>query len=169
MNYPVGSDHPFDLKLERSLELYGIHGLALWDDDQISALLSRYKRAIERTSEVMREVGVAAQCASCAVEDGGSCCGSGIEDKFDVVLMLVNLLLGARLPAARGEEGACWFLGPWGCSIPARHVICINYLCRRIYDNIEPERIHALQAAMVEEADLQFLVEEEIKSWLSKR
>ncbi len=161
----VGPDHSIREKISCAKALYEIHGRELLRHEKVQTLLERYSRAIEETWEVMRDTGVTELCTRCATEDGGSCCGKGIEDKFDSVLLLINLLLGERLPETPWDESGCWFLGPRGCTIKARHTICVNYLCKRLTETLSREKIHRLQAAMVEETDLGFLLEERIKDF----
>ena len=136
------------------------------DEPRVHELLSRYDRAIGHTWRIMNETGVVAICTECAIRDGGSCCGSGIEQKFDVFLLLINLLLGAELPDEPADESGCWFLGSTGCVIKARHTICVNYLCRRLKDNIPEESLHKVQEAIYYETDLGFMLEEKIKEVL---
>jgi hypothetical protein len=130
--------------------------------------MKEYQKSIERNWVVMHETGIVEECTSCALQDGGSCCGSGIENKFDVVNLLINLLLGVKLPQKPWDPTGCWFLGKRGCLIRARHVICVNFMCRRLYDRLSSEDIRKVQYAMQEETERAFLLEEYIKSWLAK-
>jgi hypothetical protein len=129
-------------------------------------MLNEYGRAVRESWQVMDVHGVVAQCTDCAVKDGGSCCGRGIEDKFDSVLLIINLLMGVELPSERTDSTGCWFLGERGCLLTARHVICINYMCKRLYKALDTEDIHAVQQAMGRETDLIFMLEQCIKVWL---
>ncbi len=164
----VGPDHPIQDKISCAKGLFEAHGKDLLSHREIKTLLGRYAKAIEETWAVMRDTGVVDVCTQCAIEDGGSCCGNGIEDKFDVALLLINLLLGEHLPEAPWDDSGCWFLGPKGCTIKARHTICVNYLCKRLTETLPRENIHKLQAAIVAETDLGFLLEERIKGYLKR-
>jgi hypothetical protein len=75
----------------------------------------------------------------------------------------MNLLLGAELPEERLYADSCLFLGPKGCVLTARDVLCVNYLCARITDRCEKKRMLELQEAEGEELMLLFLINEEIK------
>ena len=108
------------------------------------------------------------QCLSCEVDDGGSCCGAGLEDKYDGVLLLLNLLLGVRLPRKRFESRSCYFLGEKGCLLLARHVICVNYLCRRITERVDPQRIASLRTKEGAELELLFHLYEGIRKLMKK-
>ncbi len=166
---PLGPDHPIESKIRWAQELYDAYGNRLLSDSRLSALLRTYQRAIEETWQVMVETGVVAECTDCAVKDGGSCCGAGIEDKFDTVSLLVNLLMGSPLPRERMDPTGCFFLGERGCTIQARQVICINYICRRLEARIDPSGLQRLHRMIAQEADAAFVVEEYIKSWFARR
>ncbi len=163
---PVGPDHSMEKKLAWAHRLFETYSTRMLSDDTISSLMKDYKESIRNNWNVMAESGVVDECTECAVHDGGSCCGSGIEHKFDVVNLLINLLLGVRLPSRPWDPAGCWFLGEKGCLIIARHVICVNFICRRLYDRISPENIRRVQRAMQEETERAFVLEEYIKGWL---
>ncbi len=165
---PLGPDHPIESKIAWAKGLYDAWGPELLADSRLSGLLAGYREAIDETWKVMAEIGVVAECTDCATNDGGSCCGKGIEDKFDTVCLLVNLLMGCSLPAGRMDPAGCYFLGEGGCTLRARHVICINYLCRRLQARVDPDALKMLQARIARESDAGFMVEEYIKSWFLK-
>jgi len=166
---PLGRDHPMARKLAWARELHRAHGEALLADAGIRGLLERYCRAVAATAGQMQASGVLAECADCAVNDGGSCCGRGIEDRFDVVLLLVNLLAGCDLPVTRFDSEGCFFLGEKGCRIVARHVLCVNYVCRRLEKRLTAAELRALQEKIGAEADAAFALEEEIKRWFRQK
>jgi len=103
------------------------------------------------------------ECRDCEEREGGSCCGAGLENRYDVSLLLTNLLLGVKLPKQGHEPSSCFFLGAQGCVLRARHVICVNYLCKKISDHIDAKRIAALRAKEGVELELLFHLQEEIK------
>ncbi len=138
------------------------------EDRIISGMLKDYRDRINSTWEAMKTYGVVAECTRCALQDGGSCCGQGIENKFDVTTLLVNRLLGTDPPERPWDPTGCWFLGEKGCRLVARHVICVNFICKRLYAVVPGEEIQKVQAAMQAETDAAFLLEEYIKSWLVK-
>lgn len=163
----IGPDHPIGAKISCARAIYEAHGQR-WPEERpgLRTLLARYDRAIAHTWRTMDEAGIIEICTECATRDGGSCCGSGIERKFDVALLVINLLLGGSLPDEPADETGCWFLGPTGCTIRARHTICVNYLCKRLVDNIPQPLIHRVQEAIVYETDIGFKLEELIKGIL---
>jgi len=50
----------------------------------------------------------------------------------------------------------------------ARHVICINYLCKKITDLIDPHTIMDLREKESEEVNTLFMLHENIKTVLRK-
>jgi hypothetical protein len=76
-------------------------------------------------------------------------------------------------PSARNDKKgeahdttSCYLLGENGCLLRAREVICVNYLCGRIYRNIEKEKLIHLQRTAGNELNSLFLLEEYIKKRL---
>jgi len=162
----IGPDHPIEEKISSAIALHENIGRRLLEQRDIRRLLEGYETAIEETWRVMEEVGVVSICTACATRDGGSCCGRGIENRFDEVLLLINLLMGSPLPLKPWDETGCWFLGKTGCRIKARHTICVNYLCPRLTMVLEKKDLSRLQEAIGQEVALGFLLEDAIKKWL---
>lgn len=133
--------------------LYERHGKHLLEDPSVRSALERYLEAIRRTGGSMRTAGVAAACAACAVDGPGSCCFRDIQDCYDPVLLLINLLLGCDVPDAAELEGECFFLGRAGCRLVARYAFCLNYLCPSLKESLAPEAGSRLLAAVGEELD----------------
>jgi hypothetical protein len=142
-----------------------------WDgfltrDGEISGLLAGLEREIEASRKAMRAGGVMLACRACEETEGGSCCGAGIERKYDGYLLLINLMLGVELPEERLEPNSCFFQGAEGCRLKARHVICINYLCKKVTDQVEPEDLSLLREAEGAELHTLFRLHERIKKLL---
>ncbi len=165
---PVGPDHPIEKKIKWARRIYNALGSRLLEDQTVRSLLKKYIRSIDDNRKVMEQTGVVEECTRCALEDGGSCCGSGIENKFDVVNLLINLLMQVNLPQSPWDPTGCWFLGERGCLIKARHVICVNFMCRRLYDRLDKEAIRIVQNAMQQETECGFMLEEYLKVWLAR-
>jgi hypothetical protein len=132
-------------------------------DEEILLLLDELREAIHASHNEMARAGVVDECRDCEEREGGSCCGAGLENKYDGSLLLTNLLLGVTLPRHGYDPSSCFFLGAQGCLLLARHVICVNYLCRKISDHIDAERIAALQVKEGMELELLFRLQEKIK------
>ena len=121
----------------------------LLGDEKTADLLIRYREAAVVSHGEMNRTGVVSECKNCEEREGGSCCGAGLENRYDGSLLLINLLLGVKLPKQGYDPSSCFFLGEQGCRLLARHVICVNYLCKKIADHIHPDKIAALQEKVV--------------------
>ncbi len=117
----------------------------------------------------MRAFGVARACKRCEEQEGGSCCGAGIENRYDPLQLLINLLLGVSLPVRRRFRDSCHFLEPDGCSLKARHVLCVNYLCTRLQQSLSVDERSTLQAILGEELDTGFILHEALRKTLGSR
>ena len=140
---------------------------ALLGDEQLTEGLSMLRRAILESREAMSQTGVSILCRACEVHEGGSCCGAGIEKNFSATLLLLNLLLGAQIPEARHDPLSCFFLSERGCTLLARHVICVNFLCQKITSSIPAGRIAALREKEGIELERLFTLLERIKKKLA--
>lgn len=163
---PLGVHHAMEHKLLWANRLYELSGPAILQVPAMASLVAAYDDAIARTWSAMWSLGVVSHCTDCAINDGGSCCGKGIEDHFDMPLLLINRLMGVELPVRRWDEHGCWFLGPQGCLIKARHTLCVNYICKRLQSSLSHEAVIALGQATVNETDAGFRLEEAVKKWL---
>jgi len=153
-------------KIGRAHKLYTICGDSLRQDPSIRSLLRRLQDRIENTRKTMVDFGVFAECKHCEEEQGGSCCGAGIENRYGPVLLLVNLLLGSSLPTQIRSRNSCYFLGEHGCLLTARHVLCVNYICDILQKKLAREELIGLQSCAGEELDTLFFLHEEIKKHL---
>jgi hypothetical protein len=150
-------------EVQLAYHLHKIFGHALLQDEKVRALLGLLDQHIEATQKALVASGVIKECADCAVNGEGTCCGKRTGYKYDSVLLLVNLLLGKTIPLQSQDPHACYFLTQEGCILRARHVICVNFLCPRLSKNIQQEMLIHVQNAAGEELDTLFLVEEYIK------
>ncbi len=154
---------PIEEKIAWAENCYEKYGRRLFEDRTITDLLARLQRAIQGSRKEMTAAGIVDLCRECELNEGGSCCGAGLENKYDGWLLLINLLLNVRLPEKRHDPKSCFFLGNTGCMLQARHVICVNYVCKKITDRIDPEAIKALREKEGEELNALFLLHERIK------
>ena len=150
-------------KIEQAQDLFGTCGDSLLQDPSIRALLQELRDCIENTNQSMLTLGVVAECKGCEEEEGGSCCGAGIEDKYDPVLLLINLLLGSSLQNPEPVGNSCYFLGKNGCTLTARHVLCVNYICEKLQKKLTREKLISLQTCAGEELNSLFFLQEAIK------
>jgi hypothetical protein len=142
---------------------------ALRADSGISAQLRGLAVKVEASAGAGRRSGVAQICSRCDLEEGGSCCGAGIEDRYTRELLLINLLLGVTLPESRHSPGSCRFLYERGCVLVARDIICVNYLCDRLQKTICPERLFELQEVNGAEMELLFLLHNRIRNFIRQK
>jgi hypothetical protein len=135
-------------------------------DEKTRDLLERLATAIVMSHREMEAIGIAHECSDCEEHGGGSCCGAGLENKYDGFLLLINVFLGTRLPRKRFDERSCFFLGEKGCLLSARHVICVNYLCKKVTDRIDSQRLTMLKVKEGVELELLFHLHERMKGVL---
>jgi hypothetical protein len=153
-------------KIEQAHDLYSVWGGLLRQDHLISTLIHKLQRCLENTREKMLALQVVSECKSCEEEEGGSCCGSGIENKYDPVLLLINLLLAGSLENHEPVGNSCYFLGKNGCTLTARHVLCVDYICDKLRKKLTREELLALQTCAGEELDTLFFLKEALKKRL---
>ncbi|MFC1580170.1 hypothetical protein ACFL4N_04595 [Thermodesulfobacteriota bacterium] len=153
-------------KIAWARDCFARAGDRLLKDPRIADLLNRLSNAITDSHRAMGVSGISEECRQCEHQEGGSCCGAGLENRYSGTLLLINLLLGVKLPPKRTAPSNCHFLGDKGCRLLARHVICVNYVCRKITDRIDPEGIAPLREAEGRELDILFLLNEHIKKVL---
>lgn len=143
--------------------LFAQWGLAWRADGRIRALTEELRAAIRASRQAMEAAGIFDLCRQCEEVEGGSCCGAGIEDRYDPVLLAVNLLLDSPLPEEPAVSGGCFFLGEHGCRLTARHVLCVNYLCLKIQERLPLAAIVRVQEVTGREMETLFLLEDELK------
>lgn len=154
---------PIEEKIAWAESCYQEFKERLWKDKALLDNLSRLRNAIRVSRREMARIGIRRICSECEEREGGSCCGAGLEDRYDGGLLLINLLLNIRLPKIRHDLESCFFLGEAGCLLYARHVICINYLCKRITSHIDPKEINSLREKEGQELENLFLLHEGVK------
>ena len=150
-------------KIEQALDLFETCGDSLRQNSSIRTLLNKLQECIENTKDSMLKLGVVAECKHCEEQEGGSCCGTGIENKYDVELLLVNLLFEASLRDQQSSQNSCYFLGEKGCKLTARHVLCVNYICEKLQKKLNRDELIELQTCAGEELDTLFFLHEAIK------
>jgi hypothetical protein len=116
-------------EIQKAKALYDAYAGALREDAGVQELLDQYRRAIAGTYDAMAEEGVLEACSQCAQGPSGSCCFEGVEDWYDPVLLLINLLLDVPMPSEREIPEACFFVGKGGCKLRSRYAFCVNFLC----------------------------------------
>jgi hypothetical protein len=161
-------DAPVEAKTDWANDCFEREGPRLLEDQSLAGLLKALRNAAHRSREIMSRTGIADLCSECEEKEGGSCCGAGLEKNFSATLLLINRLLGVPLPPDRKEPSSCFFLFSAGCTLVARHVLCINYVCNKITSRIAPDHLAALREAEGEEVLLLFQVNEELKKLIKR-
>jgi hypothetical protein len=144
-------------------KVFEIRSVKLAADPETARLSAEFENARMASRLATASAGITSLCALCDREEGGSCCGAGIELKYDGWLLLVNLHLGVWLPERRIRPGGCFFLGENGCMVAARHVLCVNYLCRSVIEKVDPSALLTLREREGREIDFLFRLNERIK------
>lgn len=135
--------------------------------NELTSFLERLKRTIILAKEESHRIGMVDICADCASE-GKTCCGADIENKYSPELLTINLLLQVPLPKNQEIKGMCYFLSPTGCTLLARDVFCINYICEKIKRRLPPSLLKRLRDLEGEALELQFEIERKIKRILTE-
>lgn len=150
-------------KIRQAHDIFDIWGDTLRGNPRVQSLLDGLRQKVTVSQDAMLDLGVVAACRHCDEEEGGSCCGAGIENKYSVTILLMNLLWGVALPRERYLENSCFFLDKNGCSLKIRDVLCVNYLCLRVQGMLAGERLIKLQNIVGDELDAAFVLHETIK------
>ncbi len=153
-------------EIDRAKRLYAHYGEALIEQDGLGALLEKYRKAIGKTHEVMKQLCVVEACSVCARKGSGSCCFQGVEEWYDHVLLLINLVLGRQIPELREVPGGCLFVGSRGCKLIARHAFCVNYLCPPLKDSTRTPSVERLLSVSGDELFQGWELERAIRQWL---
>ena len=164
----MGADILVRERIEEAHNLLKTWEAGLKGNAGVSSQIEMMEQNVEATQRIMGDLGVVEACRWCEEEAGGSCCGAGIENRYSSVLLLVNLLLGVRLPQYRERLDSCYFLTGNGCCLKVRHVLCVNYLCARLQTHLSPEGLISLQTLSGEELDTGFVLYETIKKIIGR-
>jgi hypothetical protein len=156
-------------RIDRARELHRLHGQQLLAHQKIRACLERYRRALAVTDELMHRTGVRAACARCAAEVPGGCCFDGMDQGYDPVHLLINLLLGSPLPERAIVDGCCHFVGAEGCRIVACHPYCIDYFCGPLKQALGRACLDHLQRVVEAQITLGWDVERAVRLFLQTR
>jgi hypothetical protein len=151
-----------------ALRLFASYGSLVSSDRKLAALLESYRLAIRNTWASMEREKVTEACAACAARAPGSCCFYGVEEWYDPILLLINLLLEVQLPISREVPESCLFLGPRGCKLLARHSFCVNYLCPDLKALIRAVPMRRLGAIIGEELSCGWELERALHEFLRR-
>ena len=155
-------------KIGEARALYGAWADRLRRDGRIRSLLLQLEQDIGASMRAMHAFRVAQACKRCEEEEGGSCCGAGIENRYDRFQLLINLLLDVSLPDGHEYADSCYFLRADGCCLKARHVLCVNYLCTKLQRTLSQDEMIALQSLVGEELYTGFVLHEAVRKKTSQ-
>ena len=164
--WEIPVDRPIDEKIKWADSCFFKYKETFLNDKNTAQLLRKFRVFSAESLKEMFEIGIVDECRKCEEEEGGACCGRGIENRYSGTLLLINLLLGITLPQKGYDEKSCFFLSSGGCSLRARHVICVNYICSKISERIPGQLINGLRDKEGKELDILFILNEQIKSIL---
>ncbi len=132
-------------KISIAQEMYIGYKPKILKDDTVTYWLSQLHKYITKREKQLVKSGIAEACKICEEEMGGSCCGKGIENIYDQWMLLINILLGCNLPIQRYKPDSCFFLGERGCILKVPHVLCINYICKKLEQEISKKQLFVLR------------------------
>jgi hypothetical protein len=153
-------------KIRAARHLYDLWSDQLKREPNIHQLIGKLKSCLENSRAAMLELGIVETCKHCDQEEGGSCCGAGLENKFDTFLLLLNLLLGISLPEKHRRPESCYLLTEEGCTLKVRLVLCVDFLCPKILNTISHGDLIRLQQVSGDELTTGFMLYDAIKRFL---
>ena len=157
---------PIQDKIKLAQNLYHSWKHALRKQSHIHSLLLELDTCLRVSRKSMWELKIVEICKYCDEQEGGSCCGTGMENKFDTFLLLVNLLLGVSLPEHHLRTESCYLLTDEGCVLKVRLVLCVDFLCDKILNRLSVEELRSLQKISGEELIAGFRLYDAVKKFL---
>lgn len=154
--------------IRKAQGLFALHCRHILDDRRLAGLLAAYGEAIARTARMTGELAVAGICGQCAARDA-VCCFAGVERRYDQYLLLINLLLGRVLPPGPEVSGSCFFCGPRGCKLLAKHSFCLNFYCRELRGFLGRPGLSQLMRQVGRELQGQWELDRVLIPWLWAR
>ena len=152
--------------LTETLSLFEKIRTRLERDRVFNDLLVELRKGLEESEKAYRETGAYRLCGECARVSPHTCCGEDLELEVSRELLLVNRFLKAKIPSKRNFSGACFFLGPRGCTLLARPIICRNFFCPWFKERFSLESLKYLQIIQEREAIAQFKLLDYLKTIL---
>lgn len=156
-------------EIARARLLHEQFGAELMADSGVLELIEKYRDAIDRTAMTMQTMGIDRACALCAADVPGGCCFPGIAEGYDHLLLLINLLYGHPLPDTAELAECCMFVGEKGCMLLARYYYCVQFLCPRLHEMLDPGDVKALLCLVGDEIHAGWELERLLRAWLRNR
>jgi len=155
--------------IHKAEQLYSVYSKEILEDSRIILLLGQYQRAILQTKSHFRNSRVVEACSRCARTSEGSCCFEGMENNYDHILLLINLLMGVNLPHERELNNHCLFVGNKGCKLLARYYFCVNYFCPALENTLGEQKMNQLSTVIGNEIFAGWELEQALRNWLRNK
>ncbi|MFC1495633.1 hypothetical protein ACFL6W_10155, partial [Thermodesulfobacteriota bacterium] len=136
------------------------------ENKRCAGLLKKYRAAIEKSRDLMKDLGVIEICSSCADERLGGCCYYGVETWYSKIVLLMNLLMGIEIQGTRKFEKNCLFVDEKGCRLKARFNPCIHHLCQKIRNTLSHHDFLRLRAVTNHEIKLGVRAESAVRDFI---
>lgn len=133
------------------------------NDEEFRTLLQKLDKNIDTTHHYMDMYGISDECADCSLHGKDTCCGKRTGFQCDPIILFLNLKLGYSLKVQGPSPHLCSFLSVNGCTLRVRPILCVNFICKRLRDNIPHQNLVQLQTVAGEELNTLFLIENTIK------
>lgn len=153
-------------RIEIARRLYELHGRQLRDHVVGAERIGELDRLALEVESRMREAGIERICADCGREFDGACCTEHISQQVDALQLLLNLLLGGQVETFDPGPDACRFLGPDGCSVQLKPMICIDHLCPEIRQLLPADDLERVTRATADLLNAQVEAEDLLLVWL---
>jgi len=153
-------------QIRKAKKLNSLYGSDILLDKKCSSLLEVLGDAIEDSWKLMKKLGVVDTCSNCADKRPGGCCYFGIETCYTGMVILLNLLLGVKIPEQRKLEKSCLFVDEHGCLLKARFKTCIHHLCPEIKNPLSEYDLFRLRAVTNYEIKVGMQTESAIRDWI---
>ncbi len=157
--------NPISVKIGQSISLYGRITELIENNDEAKWLIQELNNLVDESESIRQMIGMAKECEDCSMS-GSGCCGKDMENHYGVEILIINLLMGVNLFKGGHNKDSCYFVGEGGCILRVREVICVNYLCNRIYSRIPLKNIILFQEVSGRGLDTLFYLEEKIKNYI---
>lgn len=149
--------------IKSAYDLFDALDARVQNDEEFRTLLLKLDRCIDTTHHYMDVYGISEECADCSLHEKDTCCGKRTGFQCDPIILFLNLKFGCSLTVQETSPHLCSFLSEEGCTLRVRPILCVNFLCKRLRDNIPHQKLVTLQTVAGEELDTLFLVENFIK------
>ncbi len=133
-------------KLEKAESFAEEYGFKLLQQKNVQDQLGIVKEAVEALDEQMTAMEMGKTCSQCAAKPDGGCCSAYMgNENNDALQLLMNILAGVKVKLVRDDGVECCFLGERGCLLLFKPIFCLNYLCGRIREESDKDKLSLLE------------------------